>query len=204
MDAFANIKIESSVQVDRRMMSSLSRSRHFRSCLQLHLTIPQSQHSYFSIIFNIFAMASRLMTMRSARFLSLPRRSLNTTSRFQTNNVNHRSNDTAEEYRRYQMEKPLNPHMTNTNSTISNEMPSVGKDSAPPEMITAVDGDFVPKDSVPENTERMVGGQQSTESNKESNQELEVGEMAGASFKVEPKRREGEDMNTLRARLLRP
>lgn len=56
--------------------------------------------------------------------------------------------------------KPLNPHMTNTNSTIANEMPNVGEDAAPPELITSVDANFVPKDSKPENTERMTGGTQ--------------------------------------------
>ncbi|KAA8610765.1 Sdh5 domain-containing protein [Pyrenophora tritici-repentis] len=41
-------------------------------------------------------------------------------------------------------------------------MPSVGEDAPPPELITNADGKFAPKDSVPENTERMTGGTQST------------------------------------------
>ena len=94
--------------------------------------------------------------------------------------------------------------MTNTTSTIANEMPSVGADKAPPELLTSVDPDFVPKDSVPENTERMTAGTQKGAPEGGANAELEVGEMEGASFKVEPLRRTGEDGNTMRARLLCP
>jgi hypothetical protein len=100
------------------------------------------------------------------------------------------------------MEKPLNPHMTNTTSTIANEMPSIGKDAAPPELITSVDPEFTPKDSTPENTERMTGGTQKPAPDAGPNSELNVGEIEGGSFRVEPLRRTGEDANTMRARLL--
>ncbi|KAA8610770.1 Succinate dehydrogenase assembly factor 2 mitochondrial [Pyrenophora tritici-repentis] len=58
----------------------------------------------------------------------------------------------------------------------------------PPELITNADGKFAPKDSVPENTERMTGGTQSSKNQDVSgtNGELGVGEMEGAQFKVEP------------------
>jgi len=108
---------------------------------------------------------------------------------------------TEEEHRKHQIDRPLNPHMTNTTSTITNDMPSLGKDKPPPEMISSVDGEYVPKDSIPKNTEHMTGGTQMPVSDPSSEKELEVGEMEGATFKVEPKRRLGEDMNTLRARL---
>ena len=94
--------------------------------------------------------------------------------------------------------------MTNTNSTIANEMPGLGADKPPPELISSVDSEFVPKDSVPENTERMTGGTQKGGPERGPNAELEVGEMEGAKFKVEPLRRTGEDGNTMRARLLCP
>lgn len=81
-------------------------------------------------------------------------------------------------------------------------MPSVGADKAPPELITSVDPEFNPKDSVPENTERMTGGTQKGGPDSGPNSELGVGEMEGAKFKVEPIRRTGEDGNTMRARLL--
>lgn len=102
------------------------------------------------------------------------------------------------------MSKSTGPHLTNTNSTIANEMPSVGADKAPPELLTSVDPNFVPKDSVPENTERMTGGTQEGGPQSGTNAELDVGEMEGANFKVEPLRRTGEDENTMRARLLCP
>jgi hypothetical protein len=96
--------------------------------------------------------------------------------------------------------------MTNTNSTIANEMPSVGARKAPPEFISSVDPDFVPKDSVPENTARMTGGTQRAPEDGPNaamdTEEMGVGQMEGASFKVEPLRRTGEDPNTMRARLL--
>lgn len=105
-------------------------------------------------------------------------------------------------YRKFQMEKPLNPHLTNTTSTIANEMPSIGKDNAPPELITNVDPNFAAKDSVPENTERMTGGTQDGSPGSGVNADLKVGELEESSFRVEPLRRTGEDTNTTRARLL--
>lgn len=145
-------------------------------------------------------MASKRLVMRAARFASSSTRPFSASTR--VFGINERAQDTAEQWRKHQTEKPLNPHTTNTTSTLANEMPSVGKDSPPPEMITSVDGKYVPKDSVPENTERMTGGSQKPAPDSGPNKELDVGEMEGASFKVEPKRRFGEDMNTLRARLL--
>lgn len=116
--------------------------------------------------------------------------------------MSERGNDTAEEYRRYMKEKPLNPHLTNTNSTIANEFPSIGEDGPPPELITSVDPNFTPKDSTPSNTEKMTGGTQDPAPKSGPNADLEVGEIEGGTFKVEPLRRTGEDANTMRARLL--
>jgi len=116
--------------------------------------------------------------------------------------ANEREHENAAAHREQQTEKPLNPHMTNTNSTIANEMPSAGEHSVPPEMITSVDPDFTPKDSDPENTERMTGNTQKGEPSKGPNSDLEVGELQGAEFKVKPIKRTGEDANTMRARLL--
>lgn len=96
------------------------------------------------------------------------------------------------------------PHMTNTTSTFNEKMPSVGADKPPPEFISAVDPDYKPTDANPENTERMTGGTQPGDPDKVSMPDLGVGEMEGASFKVEPLRRTGEDSTTMRARLLCP
>ncbi|MCJ1442696.1 MAG: succinate dehydrogenase assembly factor 2 [Stictis urceolatum] len=127
-------------------------------------------------------------------------RNLSTTSRC----FNERVHSNAPDHRQAQKEKPLNPHMTNTNSTLANEMPSIGKDKPPPDMLTSVDPEFTPKDSVPENTERMTNKTQKGGPDEGANAELDVGEMEGAKFKVEPLRRTGEDDNTMRARLLCP
>ena len=94
--------------------------------------------------------------------------------------------------------------MTNTASTFHEEMPSVGEDKPPPEFLSSVDPNYQPKDKNPENTERMTGGEQPGDPDKVSPSELGVGEMEGASFRVEPLRRTGEDTVTMRARLLCP
>jgi hypothetical protein len=160
---------------------------------------------------------SRIVARSSRAVFTLPRStyrsfSLSAARSGEFDALNKRTNDTSETYRKYQIEKPLNPHLTNTTSTTTNEMPSVGRDAAPPELLTNVDPKFTPKDSVPENTERMTGGTQNAKKVSEANTELGgkeegelgVGEMEGAKFKVEPIRRTGEDANTMRARLLCP
>ncbi|CAN9264443.1 unnamed protein product [Alternaria alternata] len=150
-------------------------------------------------------MASSRLVARSTRALfSLQRTqcrtfSISTIRHNEFEALNKRTNDTSETYRKYQIERPLNPHLTNTTSTIANEMPSIGEDAAPPELITNADSKFTPKDSVPENTKRMTGGTQGSKDQNVSgaNSELGVGEMEGAKFKVEPIRRTGEDPNTM-------
>jgi hypothetical protein len=141
-------------------------------------------------------MSSARIVLRSFRAAAAPR----VVRPFSSATV--RLNDNVDAYRKAQMEKPLNPHLTNTTSTIANEMPSIGKDNAPPELITNVDPKFVAKDSVPENTERMTGGTQDGNPQSGVNADLEVGELEESSFRVEPLRRTGEDTNTTRARLL--
>lgn len=147
-------------------------------------------------------MSSARLVLRSVRPACTFARPLSTSAaRYY---ASEREHDTTPAFRELQKNKPLGPHMTNTNSTIANEMPSVGADKPPPELISSVDPDFVPKDSVPENTERMTGGTQKGGPDTDANSELGVGEMEGAEFKVEPLRRTGEDGNTMRARLLCP
>ena len=143
-------------------------------------------------------MASRSV-LRLVRLPVHPSRLISTTSRLSNKDRTHSNVDG---HRKAQIENPLNPHMTNTNSTISNEMPSLGKDKPPPEFISSVDSKFTPQDSVPENTERMTGGTQKGSPESGVNKELDVGEMEDVSFKVEPLERTGEDANTMRARLL--
>ncbi|KIV92992.1 hypothetical protein PV10_04240 [Exophiala mesophila] len=135
---------------------------------------------------------------RSSLGSSIARRGISTsTARF-----NDRVHSNAAEYRKDQTEKADNPHMTNTNSAITNDMPSVGSDSAPPEFLSSVDPKFVPQDKHPENTKRMTGGTQESNPDKVSQSEFGVGEMEGISFRVEPLKRTGEDVTTMRARLL--
>ena len=143
-------------------------------------------------------MAFRVIIRRT--LLPLQSRSLSTTPQRLSGPPKEYSN--APGHREIQKEKPLNPHMTNTTSAEANEMPSVGADRAPPELISSVDPEFIPKDSVPENTKRMTGETQQANPIKETDADLDVGEMEGASFKVEPLRRTGEDASTIRARLL--
>ncbi|PBP20090.1 putative TPR repeat protein [Diplocarpon rosae] len=141
------------------------------------------------------------LAIRAARHPTVFARPVSSTSRLLAGPGNAQEHEGTTEHRKIQTDKKLNPHMTNTNSTISNEMPSVGARKAPPELISSVEPDFVPKDSIPENTERMTGGTQG-QPQSGPNADMGVGEMAGAKFKVEPLRRMGEDPNTMRARLL--
>jgi len=150
--------------------------------------------------------ASRVLTGRlvARQFAtSASRRCISSTSSRLADAIGpQRYHSNVEEYRKYQIERADNPHMTNTASTIHNDMPSVGEDLPPPEMLSAVDPNYVPKDKHPENTEKMTGGTQPGDPNKVSQSEYAVGEMEGISFKVEPLRRTGEDLPTTRARLL--
>ena len=147
-------------------------------------------------------MSLQRLTLRLGRALprTTPFLTASSTRRF----ASSREHETTPAHREHQKSKPLDPHLTNTTSTIANEMPSVGVDKPPPELISSVDPDFVPNDSVPENTERMTGRTQKGAAEDGANAELEVGQMEGAKFKVEPLRRTGEDGNTMRARLLCP
>jgi hypothetical protein len=147
-------------------------------------------------------MSATRFVFRSLRPSMALKRPFSTTSRRIVSQGNAKEHEGTAEHRKIQSDKPLNPHMTNTNSTIANEMPSVGAQKAPPELISSIDPNFVPEDSVPENTERMTGGMQKGGSDAGPNAEMGVGEMEGAKFKVEPLRRTGEDANTMRARLL--
>jgi hypothetical protein len=148
---------------------------------------------------------TRLLSLRGSAFLTSSRtyRSLST-SFPRSADLQDRVHPNVDGHRDAQTSKPKAPHMTNTTSTISNEMPSVGADKAPPEFITSVDPNFTPKDSVPENVEHMTGETQKGAPGGGPNAELGVGEMEGAKLKVEPLRREGEDPATMRARLLCP
>jgi hypothetical protein len=171
----------------------------------LELTQHSAQyHSDFHAIMNASRLAARRLVTRQLA-MALPRRSITTTNR-QLKDDNPRVHTNADEYREHQQKKEINPHLTNTTSTISNDMPSIGKDKAPPEMLSAVDPDFTPKDRHPENTERMTGGTQDQPGDAENKVskpgDYAVGEMEGISFRVEPLRRTGEDLPTMRARLL--
>ena len=152
-------------------------------------------------------MFSSRLALRAIRngslFQPVAKRSVSSSS-FRLVDNRDRVHSNAEEHRDYQKNKPENPHMTNTTSTFHNDVPSVGEDKAPPELISSVDPDYLPKDKRPENTERMTGGTQAGDPDKVSQSELAVGEMEGAQFKVEPIRRLGEDTPTTRSRLLCP
>ena len=139
-------------------------------------------------------MSTARLALRSTRTLRLLSRSSRTFTiynprRNEFEALNKRANDTAEEYRRRQMQKDLNPHMTNTASTIASQMPSVGKDAAPPEMLSAVEGKFEPKDAVPENTKKMTGGAQDGKGKvPESMKKRRKGEKQGGEANVQAER----------------
>jgi hypothetical protein len=159
------------------------------------LQISTMQASRF--LLHTFRSNTSLASRSTSRFLSasFPRFADSDTDRRHVN---------ADAHGEVQKSKPNNPHTTNTTSTMKNDVPSVGADKAPPDMISSVDPEYAPKDDVPENTERITGGTQPGDPNNVSKADLGVGEIEGAKFKVEPLRRTGEDSTTMRARLLCP
>lgn len=106
---------------------------------------------------------------------------------------------TTPKYRARQTERPPNPVVPNTTSTMTKDFPSVGENASPPELLSSVNPNYKPADAYPGKIEHFTGGRQETGAQKP---ELGVGEMEGITFKVEPLRRTGEDVPTMRARLL--
>ncbi|KAK5079136.1 Succinate dehydrogenase assembly factor 2 mitochondrial [Lithohypha guttulata] len=163
-------------------------------------------------------LAFRALTRQNASVLSKRPLSLSSRALFkaETDHVSpqqtsaQRQHPNVDEHRKAQIERPLNPHMTNTNPAAvnENELPSAGKLNVPADFLSHVDGNYTPKDKHPENTEKMTGGTQTgdpdkvSQSNTAAPGEFGVGEMEGAEFKIEPIRRTGEDAPTMRARLL--
>ena len=98
-----------------------------------------------------------------------------------------------------QQQQQPNQAIPNTTSTMTKDFPKVGDQPAPPEMLSSVDPDYRPADPYPGKVEHFTGGRQGSGPQKP---ELGVGEMEGITFKVEPLKREGEDVATMRARLL--
>lgn len=131
----------------------------------------------------------------SSRYASVP---------IHRNFAGDRQHENTPSWRETQNEKPTGPHIKHTTSTISNDLPSVGADKAPPELLTSVDPNFTLGDSNPENSNQRTDEALNDAAADENTSELGLGEMEGAKFKVEPLRRIGEDGNTLRARLLCP
>lgn len=80
-------------------------------------------------------------------------------------------------------------------------MPSVGSDAAPPELLSAADKAGRGGEAEGKGQWKGMQGEASKEG-QEGIDELKVGELEGASFRVEPLRRTGEDAATMRARLL--
>lgn len=138
--------------------------------------------------------------IRRSRPISNVIRGINTTA-VRSKDLNERGHPSAPAHRQDQKTKPLNPHLTNTTSTNTSDFPKVGAEKAPPDLLRDVDPNYAPEDPVPGNVEHMTGGTQKSSATKP---ELGVGELEDVTFKVEPLKREGEDISTIRARLLCP
>lgn len=119
--------------------------------------------------------------------------------------------------------KPLNPQLTNPTSTLraDSHVPTVGARNAPPELLSAVEGSFNPKkdgggggggqsiESSSSSTSQSRG--QPSNKNPGSNEKTphrpsystdeEVISTLEGKFKIEPLRRHGESLATMRSRL---
>lgn len=130
--------------------------------------------------------------------LSAINRSFGSTALRSKDGKDHGSSTTPEQHEN-QPKKPLNQFVPNSTSTMTKDYPNVGQKPAPPEMLNSVDPDYRPADPNPGKVEHLTGGRQRRGAQKP---ELGVGEMEGITFKVEPLKRAGEDVTTMRARLL--
>jgi hypothetical protein len=107
---------------------------------------------------------------------------------------NHKdpSPSTTAQHWEYQKGKTLNLNSTSTQA-------KVGGNNSPPDLLSSVDPEYKLADPFLGNAEHLPGAMKKQVKQKS---ELDAGEMEGIAFKVEPLRREGEDVNKMRARLL--
>ncbi|KAG5298184.1 TPR domain-containing protein, G-protein comlpex beta subunit CpcB [Histoplasma ohiense] len=126
-------------------------------------------------------------------------RSLSPT-KFRASNLNERGHSTAPSHGKAQKSRPLNPRLANTTSTSTNDFPKAAAKIESPELVAAANQEYQRRDAVLGNMENMTGGTVKTRDGRKP--ELGVGEMDGITFKVEPLKRDGEDIMTMRARLL--
>ncbi|KAI9811200.1 MAG: succinate dehydrogenase assembly factor 2 [Phylliscum demangeonii] len=89
----------------------------------------------------------------------------------------------APAWRSTQQSRPLNPSLAHTTSTEARAIPSAGAHNAPPELLSSADRESPTHDA------------------DDHGDDLKVGAMEGAAFRVAPLRRTGEDVATMRARL---
>jgi succinate dehydrogenase flavin-adding protein (antitoxin of CptAB toxin-antitoxin module) len=139
------------------------------------------------------------------RFLS--RRLLSTTTPLLRSPKDAKTNDPNElatagfppntdSYRASQLRKPLNPTSTNTTSSAPRSVPQVGAANVPPDLISSADQDSATTTTSSSRGPGLAG------SFGDVDQELGVGEITSGQFRVEPLRRVGEDLKTMRARLI--
>ncbi|CAG7988165.1 unnamed protein product [Penicillium salamii] len=121
------------------------------------------------------------------------------TSARRLQNASDEASKATQQHRANQANKPPNQFVPNTTSTMTKDFPNVGKKPAPPEMLNSVEPNYRPADPYPGKIEHFTGGRQDNGAQKP---ELDVGEMEGITFKVEPLKRVGEELATKRARLL--
>lgn len=136
---------------------------------------------------------SHLSSTRSAA------RSFSAAFKPQANKDSDRAHSTTPQHRVNQTEKSPNPAVPSTTSTLTKDFPKAGEKNPPPDLLNSADPNYKPVDTYPGKVEHYTGGRQQHGAQKP---ELEVGEMEGITFKVEPLRRVGEDISTMRARLL--
>ncbi|KAF8440582.1 Flavinator of succinate dehydrogenase-domain-containing protein [Terfezia claveryi] len=113
----------------------------------------------------------------------------------------------SSDYAHRESTTPLNPHLTNTTSTLHPSTPSIGAFPPPPEFLSTVSPSYNPLDSNPENTARLTGNTQDglgsppTSSSPQYHTPTEVLTHLHTTFNIPPLPRSSEDLHTLRSRL---
>ncbi|PYH90993.1 DUF339-domain-containing protein [Aspergillus ellipticus CBS 707.79] len=198
------------------IVSTVACERTFENSSRIHVSLPQDPvsthwtpsprslptsftHRVVKVVTSTSMSAPRLIHrfMRpSIPISTFARRSFGSSA---VRDSKNRAPSTAPDHRKNQTNKPPNPIVPNTTSTMTNDFPKVGEKPAPPDLLNSVDPNYKPADPYPGKIEHFTGGRQETGAQKP---ELGVGEMEGITFKVEPLRRKDEDATTMRARLL--
>lgn len=114
-----------------------------------------------------------------------------------------REHESAAVWRSIQQSKAPNQASPNPTSSETSKVTGVSEKNAPPDLISSASAASHHTGSDSKSTD-INGHTKGGRDDRGTTRELDVGELEGAEIRVKPLRRTGEDVNTMRARLLCP